>query len=76
MKFIGLLYMSSKSKVSTSPKIVKKTNLIIQLDEDLKNSFQELCKSRDMNCSQTLRKFMKSSVEAYKLEKLNVLRNR
>ena len=76
MKFIGLLYMSSKSKVSINSKVVKKTTLIIQLDEDLKNSFQELCKAQDMNCSQTLRKFMKASVEAYKREKLNVLRNR
>lgn len=68
--------MSSKSKVSTNPKIVKKTNLIIQLDEHLKNSFQALCKAQDMNCSQTLRKFMKASVEAHKREKLNVLINR
>ena len=50
----------------------KKTNLIIQLDSDLKSSFQELCRSQDINCSQALRKFMKSSVEAYKREKLKV----
>jgi predicted regulator of amino acid metabolism with ACT domain len=68
--------MSSKSKVSINSKIVKKTTLIIQLDEDLKNSFQELCKAQDMNCSQTLRRFMKASVESYKREKLNILRNR
>ena len=68
--------MSSKSKVLTNSKNVKKTNLIIQLDEDLKKSFQNLCKAQDMNCSQTLRKFMKVSVDAYNREKLNVLRNR
>jgi predicted regulator of amino acid metabolism with ACT domain len=68
--------MSSKSKVSINSKVVKKTTLIIQLDEDLKNSFQELCKAQDMNCSQTLRKFMKASVEVYKREKLNILRNK
>lgn len=68
--------MSSKSKVLTNSKNVKKTNLIIQLDEDLKKSFQDLCKAQDMNCSQTLRKFMKVSVDAYNREKLNVLRNR
>ena len=68
--------MSSKSKVLTNSKNVKKTNLIIQLDEDLKKSFQNLCEAQDMNCSQTLRKFMKVSVDAYNREKLNVLRNR
>ena len=68
--------MSSKIKVPTNSKKVKKTNLIIQLDEDLKKSFQDLCKAQDMNCSQTLRKFMKVSVDAYNREKLNVLRNR
>ncbi len=68
--------MSSKSKVSINPKLVKKTNLIIQLDENLKKDFQELCRSQDVSCSQTLRKFIKASVEAYKREKLNVLRNR
>ena len=68
--------MSSKSKVLTNSKNVKKTNLIIQLDGDLKKSFQDLCKAQDMNCSQTLRKFMKVSVDAYNREKLNVLRNR
>ena len=68
--------MPSKSKVLTNSKNVKKTNLIIQLDEDLKKSFQDLCKAQDMNCSQTLRKFMKVSVDAYNREKLNVLRNR
>ena len=68
--------MSSKNKVSSIPKIVKKTNLIIQLDEDLKKSFQELCKDQDLSCSHVLRKFMKASLEAYKRDKLNVLRNR
>ena len=68
--------MSSKSKVLTNSKNVKKTNLIIQLDEDLKKSFQDLCKAQDMNCSKTLRKFLKVSVDAYNREKLNVLRNR
>ena len=64
---MGLLYMSDSRKTAT-----KKTNLIIQLDSDLKSSFQELCRSQDINCSQALRKFMKSSVEAYKREKLKV----
>ena len=68
--------MSTKNKVNQSPKVSKKTNLIIQLDKDLKKSFQDLCKAQDMNCSQTLRKFMKVSVDAYNREKLNVLRNR
>ena len=68
--------MSSKSKVSINSKVVKKTTLIIQLDEDLKNSFQELCKAQDMNCSQTLTKFIKASVEVYKRQKLNILRNK
>lgn len=65
---MGLLYMSDSSKKTAT----KKTNLIIQLDSDLKSSFQELCRSQDINCSQALRKFMKSSVEAYKREKLKV----
>ena len=64
---MGLLYMSDSRK-----KQQQKTNLIIQLDSDLKSSFQELCRSQDINCSQALRKFMKSSVEAYKREKLKV----
>ena len=49
----------------------KKTNLIIQLDSDLKVHFRNFV-SQDINCSQALRKFMKSSVEAYKREKLKV----
>lgn len=65
---MGLLYMSDSSKKTAT----KKTNLIIQLDSDLKSSFQELCRSQDINCSQALRKFMKSSVDAYKREKLKV----
>lgn len=65
---MGLLYMSDSSKKTAT----KKTNLIIQLDSDLKSSFQELCRSQDINCSQALRKFIKSSVEAYKREKLKV----
>ena len=65
---MGLLYMSDSRKKQQQ----KKTNLIIQLDSDLKSSFQELCRSQDINCSQALRKFMKSSVEAYKREKLKV----
>lgn len=68
--------MSSKNKVSSISKVVKKTNLIIQLDEKLKKDFQELCRSQDVSCSQTLRKFMKASVESYRHEMLNVLRNR
>ena len=65
---MGLLYMSDSSKKTAT----KKTNLIIQLDSDLKSSFQELCRSQDINCSQALRKFIKSSVEVYKREKLKV----
>ena len=68
--------MSAKKKSSNPSKVVEKTNLIIQLDLDLKKSFQELCKSQDMSCSQAIRKFMKSSVEAYRREKLNVYKNR
>lgn len=68
--------MSAKKKISQSSKVLKKTNLIIQLDDDLKKSFQEVCKAQDITCSQALRKFMKASVEAYKREKLNVYRNR
>ena len=64
---MGLLYMSDSRK-----KQQQKTNLIIQLDSDLKSSFQELCRSQDINCSQALRKFIKSSVDVYKREKLKV----
>ena len=66
--------MSSKNKISQSSKSKNKVNLIIQLDESLKKDFQALCKAQDMNCSQTLRKFMKSTIDAYKRDKLNVLR--
>ena len=69
---MGLLYMSDSRKKTSS----KKTNLIIQLDSDLKSSFQELCRSQDINCSQALRKFMKSSVEAYKRENLKVYKKK
>ena len=65
---MGLLYMSDSRKKTAT----KKTNLIIQLDSDLKSSFQELCRSQDINCSQALRKFIKSSVDVYKREKLKV----
>lgn len=68
--------MSIKNKVSQSPKVLKKTNLIIQLDADLKKSFQELCKSKDMNCSQSIRQFMKHAVDTYKREKLNIYKNK
>jgi antitoxin component of RelBE/YafQ-DinJ toxin-antitoxin module len=67
--------MSSKNKISQSTKQSKKVNLIIQLDDDLKKEFQALCRSQDMNCSQTIRRFMKSTIDAYKRDKLNVLRN-
>ena len=67
---MGLLYMSDSREKKNSNK--KKTNLIIQLDSDLKSSFQELCRSQDINCSQALRKFIKSSVDVYKREKLKV----
>lgn len=68
--------MSTKNKVSQSPKISKKTNLIIQLDSDLKKGFQELCKSKDMSCSQVIRQFMKKAVDTYRQEKLNVYKNK
>ena len=68
--------MSTKNKVNQSPKVSKKTNLIIQLDVDLKKGFQELCKSKDMNCSQVIRQFMKGAVDGYRLEKLNVYKNK
>ena len=66
--------MSSKNKVSSIPKVVKKTNLIIQLDESLKKDFQDLCRSQDMSCSQSIRKFMKAAVDVYKRDNLNVFR--
>lgn len=66
--------MSSQKNKSKPLKPVKKTTLIIQLDEDLKESFQALCKSQDMNCSQVLRKFIRASVDSYKNNNLNVFR--
>lgn len=76
INFIGLLYMVVKKKIPQPQKVDKKTTLIIQLDESLKKDFQELCKAQDMNCSQTLRRFMKTAVDSYKREKLNVYKNR
>lgn len=68
--------MTTKKKITQPQKIEKKTTLIIQLDESLKNDFQALCKAQDMNCSQTIRRFMKTAVDSYKREKLNVYKNR
>jgi hypothetical protein len=67
--------MTAKKKPSQQSKVDKKTTLIIQLDESLKKDFQALCKAQDMNCSQTLRKFMKSAVDSYKRNNLNVFKN-
>lgn len=67
--------MTTKKKNTQPQKIEKKTTLIIQLDESLKNDFHALCKSQDMNCSQTIRRFMKTAVDSYKREKLNVYKN-
>lgn len=66
--------MSSQKNKSKPLKPVEKTTLIIQLDTDLKESFQLLCKSQDMNCSQVLRRFMKTSVDSYKKNNLNFFR--
>lgn len=68
--------MLTKKKIPHPQENNKKTTLIIQLDESLKKDFQALCKAQDMNCSQTIRKFMKSAVDSYKREKLNVYKNR
>lgn len=58
---------SNRSKNPPSPP--KKTTLIIQLDEDLKKKFQELCKSKDLTCSSAIRQSIRRSVEMYEEEK-------
>ena len=68
--------MTTNKKNTQPQKIEKKTTLIIQLDESLKNDFHALCKAQDMNCSQAIRRFMKTAVDSYKREKLNVHKNR
>ena len=36
-----------------------KTDLKVRLDADLKRAFQSACRSRDLNASQVLRRFMR-----------------
>jgi len=62
--------MSAKKSALAKKKVVQKTTLIIQLDDDLKKKFQELCKKNDVTCSQAIRRFIKTSVESYKSEQL------
>lgn len=54
--------MSSKKAKNLIELAPKKTTLLIQLDEDLKKQFQQVCKQQDMSCSQVIRKFMAQSV--------------
>ncbi len=42
-----------------------KTTLLIQLDLDLKKSFQFVCDSQDQNASQVLRQFMRDYVKKH-----------
>lgn len=42
-----------------------KTTLLIQLDLDLKKSFQAVCDSQDQNASQVLRQFMRDYVKKH-----------
>lgn len=65
--------MPSSKKILKPIAPKKKTNLIIQLDDDLKKDFQKVCSAQDMNCSQVLRRFMRTSIDSYKRQNLNVL---
>ncbi|MFY2514022.1 hypothetical protein ACNJ69_18440 [Acinetobacter soli] len=62
--------MSTKKSSLPKKKVVQKTTMIIQLDDDLKEKFQDLCKKNDVTCSQAIRRFMKHSVENYRSEQL------
>ena len=43
----------------------QKTTLIIKLDKDLKDSFQDVCKMRDSDASKEMRNFMREYIKKY-----------
>ena len=43
----------------------KKTTFLVKLDEDLKASFQAICKARDTDASKEVRAFMREYVRKH-----------